>query len=252
MQKTKSKSKPKASKRRAVVSAQQTIPYVAMHPDGICQLPGGLYTKTVEYEDINYSVASTEDQTAIFGGWSSFLNYFDSSLPFQLSFVNRRSRSTHRYKVNIPAQQDAFNSIRGEFVDMLKGQIAKSNNGIERSKYITFGLPAGSVAEARPRLDRVEADVMGNFKRLGVQSRPLDGRDRLAALHVGSLSDLRGRIFPELAWVRKTLLPRTASTSGRAVHSGWASLGELRPTCRFWRRKCRISCWLKSWSWMPS
>ena len=104
MQKTKSKNKPKASKRRAVVSAQQTIPYVAMHPDGICQLPGGLYTKTVEYEDINYAVASTEDQTAIFGGWSSFLNYFDSSLPFQLSFVNRRSRSTHRYKVNIPAQ----------------------------------------------------------------------------------------------------------------------------------------------------
>ena len=183
MQKTKSKSKPKASKRRAVVSAQQTIPYVAMHPDGICQLPGGLYTKTVEYEDINYAVASTEDQAAIFGGWSSFLNYFDSSLPFQLSFVNRRSRSVSRYKVNIPAQQDSFNSIRGEFVDMLKGQIAKSNNGIERSKYITFGLPAGNAAEARPRLDRVEADVMGNFKRLGVQSRPLDGRDRLAALH---------------------------------------------------------------------
>ena len=183
MQKTKSKSPSKASKRRAVVSAQQTIPYVAMHPDGICQLPGGLYTKTVEYEDINYAVASTEDQTAIFGGWSSFLNYFDSSLPFQLSFVNRRSRSMSRYKVNIPAQHDDFDSIRGEFVDMLKGQIAKSNNGIVRSKYITFGLPAGSVAEARPRLDRVEADVMGNFKRLGVQSQPLDGRDRLEALH---------------------------------------------------------------------
>lgn len=47
-----------------MVSAQQTIPYVAMHPDGVCQLPGGLYTKTVEYEDINYAVASTEDQTA--------------------------------------------------------------------------------------------------------------------------------------------------------------------------------------------
>ena len=58
-----------------------------MHPDGVCKLPGGLYTKTVEYEDINYSVASTEDQTAIFSGWSSFLNYFDSSLPFQLSFT---------------------------------------------------------------------------------------------------------------------------------------------------------------------
>ena len=142
---------------RRAVSAQQTIPYVAMYPDGVCQLPGGLFTKTVEYEDINYSVASSEDQSAIFSGWSAFLNYFDSALPFQLSFVNRRAHSASRYKVNIPAQQDAYDSIRGEFVSMLKRQIAKSNNGIDRAKYITFGVP--------------------------VQSNPLDGRERLAVLH---------------------------------------------------------------------
>ena len=168
---------------RAALSAQQSIPYVAMHSDGVCQLPGGLYTKTVEYEDINYSVASTEDQSAIFSGWSAFLNYFDSALPVQLSFINRRSHSTSRYEVNIPAQQDDFDSIRGEFVGMLKRQIARSNNGIERSKYITFGVPAGGIAEARPRLDRVEADVMGNLHRLGVPSSSLDGRERLALLH---------------------------------------------------------------------
>ena len=138
----KAKKQKNGNKHRAL-SAQQTIPYIAMHPDGICQLPGGLYTKTLEYEDINYAVASTEDQTAIISGWSACLNYFDSSLPFQLSFVNRRSRNANRYKVNIPAQEDDFNSIRGEYVEMLKGQIAKSNNGIERYKYITFGLPAG-------------------------------------------------------------------------------------------------------------
>ena len=166
----------KATKRKAALSAQQTIPYLVMHPDGVCQLPGGLYTKTVEYEDINYSVASTEDQTAIFGGWSSFLNYFDTSLPFQLSFINRRSRSRSKYKVNIPPAQDDFNSVRAEFTGMLKNQIAKSNNGIERSKYITFGLPADGIGEARPRLERVEADVTGNLKRLGVPSESLDGR----------------------------------------------------------------------------
>ena len=184
MQKVKSPRRgPARGKKRAALSAQQTIPYVAMHPDGVCQLPGGRYTKTVEYEDINYSVASTEDQTAIFGGWSSFLNYFDCSLPFQLSFVNRRSRDRSRYKVNIPAAQDEFNSVRDEFTGMLKNQIARSNNGIERAKYITFGLPAEGLAEARPRLERVEADVMGNFTRLGVPSSPLDGRERLAVLH---------------------------------------------------------------------
>ena len=179
----KSKSLTRAGNRPATISAQQTIPYVRMLPDGICQLPGGVYTKTLEYEDINYSVASAEDQTAIFGGWSSWLNYFDSSLPFQLSFVNRRSRSGSRYKVNISEADDRFNSVRTEYTGMLKNQIAKSNNGIERYKYITFGIPAENVAAARPRLERVEADVIGNFKRLGVQSQPLDGRERLALLH---------------------------------------------------------------------
>ena len=47
---SKAKKQKNANKHRAL-SAQQTIPYIAMHPDGICQLPGGLYTKTLEYED---------------------------------------------------------------------------------------------------------------------------------------------------------------------------------------------------------
>ena len=49
---SKAKKQKKANKHRAL-SAQQTIPYIAMHPDGNCPLPGGLSTKTLEYEDIN-------------------------------------------------------------------------------------------------------------------------------------------------------------------------------------------------------
>lgn len=100
------------SRSRAALSAQKTIPYVRMLPDGVCQLPGDLFTKTLAYEDINYSVASTEDQSIIFNGWSAFLNYFDSSIPFQLSFVNRRARSTGRYAINIPPAHDDFDCQR--------------------------------------------------------------------------------------------------------------------------------------------
>ena len=168
---------------RRTLSAQQTIPYVRLLPDGVCQLSDGLFTKTMAYEDINYAVASTEDQSAIFNGWSAFLNYFDAAIPFQLTFVNRRSRAGGRYEINIPPAHDAFDSIRAEFTQMLKGQIARSNNGIDRAKYLTFGIPADDLATARPRLERIEADISGNFKRLGVEARPLDGLDRLAVLH---------------------------------------------------------------------
>lgn len=170
-------------KRRGPQTAQQTIPYVEMLRDGICKVREGFYTKSIEYEDINYAVASSDDQATIFDGYCAFLNYFDSALPFQLSFINHRSRPENRYSVNIPPQSDDFNSIRGEYADMLENQIAKSNNGIMRSKYITFGINADGISIARPRLERVEADVMGNFKKLGAQSRPLSGRERLEVLH---------------------------------------------------------------------
>lgn len=170
-------------KKRGPQTAQQTIPYKEMFRDGICKVREGFYTKTIAYEDINYSVASTDDQATIFDGYCSFLNYFDSALPFQLSFINHRSRPENRYNVNIPPQEDDFNSIRSEFTDMLTNQIAKSNNGIMRSKYITFGIHADSIGTARPRLERVEADVTGNYKRLGVQSASLNGRERLEVLH---------------------------------------------------------------------
>ena len=171
------------SKKRGPQSAQQTIPYKEMLKDGICKVREGYYTKTLSYEDINYAVASSEDQSTIFDGYCGFLNYFDSALPFQLSFINHRSRPENRYSVNISPQDDDFNSIRGEFTAMLENQIAKSNNGIVRSKYITFGIHADGIAAARPRLERIEADIIGNFKKLGVQSATLSGRERLEVLH---------------------------------------------------------------------
>ena len=73
--------------------------------------------------------------------------------------------------------------MRSEYVEMLEGQIAKSNNGIVRTKLLTFGVSADSLAAARPRLERVEADISSNFKKLGVQSRPLNGLERLEILH---------------------------------------------------------------------
>lgn len=170
-------------KKRGPQTAQQTIPYKEMLRDGICKVREGYYTKTLSYEDINYAVASTDDQSTIFDGYCSFLNYFDSALPFQMSFINHRSRPENRYSVNIPPQNDDCNGIRNEFTDMLKGQIARSNNGIVRSKYITFGIHADGIGTARPRLERIEADIMGNFKKLGVQSAPLSGRERLEVMH---------------------------------------------------------------------
>jgi type IV secretory pathway VirB4 component len=100
-----------------------------------------------------------------------------------MSFLNHRVRPENRYTVNVPSQDDQYNSIRDEYVDMLERQIARSNNGIMRSKFITFGIQADDPTKARPRLERIEADIMNNYKKLGVQSYVLSGRNRLELLH---------------------------------------------------------------------
>ena len=165
-------------------TAQQTIPYVQMFPDGICHVSGKRYSKTVAFEDINYQLAQADEKTAIFENWCDFLNYFDASVQVQLSFINQGGRGEEAQNaIQIPAQEDAFNSIRIEYGDMLKNQLAKGNNGLVKSKYITFSIEADSLSAAKSRLARIETDILNNFKVLGVSARPMTGYERLEMLH---------------------------------------------------------------------
>jgi len=165
-------------------SAQQSIPYKEMYRDGICRANDKLFTKTITFGDINYQLAQNEDKTQIFEGWCSFLNYFDSAISIQLSFINQHgNKSIFENTIDIPERDDDYNSIRVEYADMLKNQLSKGNNGLVKKKYITFGIEAPSLREAKSRLERIESDIIGNFKTLGVTTQVLNGIERLEVLH---------------------------------------------------------------------
>ena len=169
---------------RQELSAQDSIPYQRMYSDGICRVTDTFYTKTVQFQDINYQLSQNEDKTAIFEGWSDFLNYFDSSIHFQLSFLNlSTAQDGYARSIVIPLRADKFNDVRDEYSGMLQNQLAKGNNGLTKTKFLTFGIDADSIKTAKPRLERIEMDVMNNFKRLGVASAPMDGMERLRLLH---------------------------------------------------------------------
>lgn len=165
-------------------SAQDSIPFDRMFPDGICRVGDNYYTKTIQFQDINYQLAMQEDQTAIFEEWCSFLNFFDSSIRFELSFMNMSTDAADFEKmIRIPFRKDAFNHIRSEFSSMLKKQLAQGNNGLTKTKYLTFGIEADSMKLAKPRLQHVETDLLNNFRRLGVRARTLNGKERLHLMH---------------------------------------------------------------------
>ncbi|NCB94478.1 MAG: PrgI family protein [Clostridia bacterium] len=155
-----------------------------MGKDGICRVKEHTYSKTIRFQDINYQLAQNEDKNAIFENWCDFLNYFDSTIHFQLSFINHKSNLAEFEKViQIKPQNDDFDDVRMEYAQMLKNQLAKGNNGLVKTKYITFSIEADNIKEAKPKLERVEADILNNFKVLGVMAYPLNGVERLAILY---------------------------------------------------------------------
>ena len=165
-------------------TSQDTIPYLNMFKDGICQVTEKYYTKTIKFEDINYRLAQQEDQRRIFESYCEFLNYFDTSINFQFTFLNQTGYADKMIdSINIKSQNDNFEEIRKEYSSMLKNQLAKGNNGLVKSKYITFGIEADSLKLAIPRLERIESDVLNNFKILGVRAYPMTGKERLNLIH---------------------------------------------------------------------
>ena len=165
-------------------TTQGTIPYERMWPDGICRVTEKYYTKTIQFQDINYQLAQNDDKTSIFEGWCDFLNYFDSSIHLQFSFLNLTAGAeSFEQSIIIPDKDDGFDDIRKEYAEMLQSQLAKGNNGLTKTKYITFGIDADNIKEAKPRLERIEIDLMNNFKRLGVAASPLNGQERLKVMY---------------------------------------------------------------------
>ena len=207
---------------------QQSIPYREMYRDGICRVTDRYYTKTVQFFDINYQLAQAEDKTQIFESYCDFLNYFDSSIHVQLTFINQQANmQDFAQSIDIPTRGDEYDEIRSEYGDMLRGQMQKGNNGLSKRKYITFGVEADDLRNAKMRLERIETDMIANFKSLGVQARPLNGIERLELLHSQFHPDGQERL--RFDWSQ---LPKTGLSTKDFISPSGLSFSENGKTFR--------------------
>ncbi len=179
----KQKARARKQREKAPKSVQDSIAYQEMFKDGICRVTDHYYTKCIQFGDINYQLAQNEDKTEVFEYWCDFYNYFDSSISLQLSCMSQYANVKEMEgSIDIARQGDEFNAIREEYDGVLKTQLAKGNNGLLRKKYVTFGIEAANVKEAKPKLERIESDILNNLKAMGVQAHSLSGYERLKVL----------------------------------------------------------------------
>ena len=155
-----------------------------MYPDGVCRVSPGVFSKCIEFADISYQLAQPDTQTAIFEKLCDLYNYVDASIHIQFSFLNRKVDPVQYAKsFEIAPQGDDFDDIRAEYTGILQKQLANGNNGMVKTKYLTFTIEAESVKAARARLKRIGFDLLGYFKSMGAVAHVMDGWERLNLLH---------------------------------------------------------------------
>lgn len=155
-----------------------------MFKDGICHVEGDYYTKTIQFNDINYQLAKNEDKIWIFEKYCDLMNYFDNTLKIQFTFMNQTADMNEFIdSIDIPEQDDEFNHIRSEYAEMLKEQLTRGNNGLRKLKYITFGIEESDRKIAKNRLEHIGAQIVNNFKTMGVSATVLNGAERLEVLY---------------------------------------------------------------------
>ena len=203
-------------------SAQDTLPFEVMYQDGLCRTGAKSYSKTIEFEDINYQLAGADDKTATFENLCDFYNYYDSAIGIQLSLISRYANKEDFEKtINLPPQGDDFDSIRAEYTDMLQAQLTHGNNGLVKTKFLTLTIEAEDLQAARSRMGRIEADTLNHFKVMGAAARVLNGKQRLALLH-GIMHPDGERFSFEWSWLPASGLSVKDFISPASFHFGQA------------------------------
>ena len=176
-------------------TTQNTLPYIQMFKDGICHVSENVYSKTIQFFDTNYALATFDEKDAIFSKYCDLLNYFDSTVPFQLTFEAQNRSLTHIIdSIQIPPQNDEFDHIRQEYSAMLTDKLLSGSSGQSNRKFLTFCVECGSYKAAKSKLANIQTELIKLFKAMNVEARALDGRERLETLYY-SLNPFRGQPF---------------------------------------------------------
>lgn len=164
-------------------SVQDVIRIDAVYSDGIFMTGKDRYSKTFKFTDINYAVSSKEDKESHFLKYSEILNSLENGVSCQITIINRKLKHNELKEIALLEKaNDNKDKYRKEINDMLT-MLANGANAIVQDKYVTLTIQKKSINEARSHFNRVGADLIAHFSRLGSKCTELDLTERLRIIH---------------------------------------------------------------------
>ena len=163
-------------------TVQESIPIKKIFKDGII-LCGGNYTKSWKFTDVNYSVASNDDQISMFLSYSEILNSLAIDATTKITINNRQlNKKEFKLKVWLKHKLDKLDIYRDEINEILLDKMQDSNN-IVQEKYVTVSVAKKNIEEARNFFTRIGNDLTAGFNKLASRITPLTIEERLQIFH---------------------------------------------------------------------
>ena len=181
--KKKPKEKKIKKKKSVPKTVQKTLPYQRVCDDYIFKVDDNRYSKTYQFEDVNYQIAKQDEQESIFLGYCSVLNSLDTNADIQITVHNNRvNHADFERMVLIGHKDDGYDEYRDEYNDMLIEKMEQGQNGIICNKYITVTLQAADLENARSKFNTIDLDLLNAFKKVGSNIKPLTSNERINLL----------------------------------------------------------------------
>ena len=189
----------KKAKGHRAKTAQQSIPYEEMYPNGIIKVGPGLYSKSYYFGDMNFATEKEDKQEEILKSYSKLLSKYAPNVTAQFTIFNRKA-SADKIKEKFflkPRNGSSFGKAeeeierekrqqeyRDEYNAILDNRIKEGRNDIQKERYITLTLKTTDVIiENRTfaTLDEETNNAVREINKTGV--RPLTIEERICILH---------------------------------------------------------------------
>ena len=161
---------------------QDTVPIKTAWPDGTFLVGNNRYSRTYQFRDINYAVASNDDKDTMTKAYWGLLNSLDQNSTAKITIHNlRMNRGSSIQDGLMPYEGDELDHYRQEYNQNIINQVS-GEDAFCQHKYITTTVTRKSIKDARSYFARVGAELNSQFVHLGSRCDTLKAEDRLKVI----------------------------------------------------------------------
>lgn len=166
-------------------NVQQFIKYTSQFEEGLMHIVEDEYSKMVQLGEIDYEIASEDEQLRIVMSYADGLNTLDKNSRYQLLIHNRKLNQDPQEKILIDYEGNHLDIYREEINHLIRKQSEKNESNFVVDKYAIFSSKASNAKQANRTLDMVIKKFQGQFMDKSI-NLPITTQNGLARLRLMS------------------------------------------------------------------